>query len=371
MGEDHIFVATSNQIGADLEGAYTETLLPSRCNVIVTHLAKADRVILVGTHQALEKIRRTAGDEANPAYEISGELLALMRETFDLIIVDEGHYEPAVSWSRGVREFNLPTVLLSATPYRNDYKSFRVRGRFLFNYPYADAVRQRIIRSVEIVEPPKVKAGHGDDAVKNFVKMLKAELPSRIEEAKKWFKTDTVPKIMVRADDLDKLVALQSEIDRVFKTGSVLIHDRARKTEHNKNRFTSVASAWLARPDAQFWIHQFKLMEGIDDPSFVALSIFDLMGNARQLVQQIGRVTRHSNGDRRLKQISWVFATPSNAERIQTSWSRYLAYETYEPPRDCRRPQLLRGRACYEQDNKQVRTGGSPAGGTHGAGSRS
>ena len=42
-----------------------------------------------------------------------------------------------------------------------------------------------------------------------------------------------------------------------------------------------------------------------------------------------------------------------------------------EPPRDCRRPQLLRGRACYEQDNKQVRTGGSPAGGTHGAGSRS
>jgi hypothetical protein len=159
--------------------------------------------------------------------------------------------------------------------------------------------------------------------------MLKAELPDRIEEAKKGFKAETVPKIMVRADDLDKLVALQSEIDRVFKTASVLIHDRARKTPKNKNRFTSVASACLARPDAQFWIHQFKLMEGIDDPSFVALAIFDLMGNARQLVQQIGRVTRHSNGDRRLKQISWVFATSSNETKIQTSWDRYIAYETY------------------------------------------
>jgi transposase-like protein len=30
-----------------------------------------------------------------------------------------------------------------------------------------------------------------------------------------------------------------------------------------------------------------------------------------------------------------------------------------EPPRDCRRPQLLRGRACYEQDNEQVFTGGT------------
>ncbi|MDT8278588.1 DUF4365 domain-containing protein [Roseomonas mucosa] len=30
-----------------------------------------------------------------------------------------------------------------------------------------------------------------------------------------------------------------------------------------------------------------------------------------------------------------------------------------EPPRDCRRPQLLRGRVYYEQDDEQVCTGGS------------
>ena len=79
----------------------------------------------------------------------------------------------------------------------------------------------------------------------------------------------------------------------------------------------------------KFWVHQSKLMEGIDDPSFVAVAIFDLMGNARQLVQQIGRATRYSKGDRRLRQTGWVFGSPANANRIQTSWNRYISYEEY------------------------------------------
>ena len=102
--------------------------------------------------------------------------------------------------------------------------------------------------------------------------------------------------------DLETLVELQTTIDRTFATESVLIHDRAERKRRNPNRFTSVSAAQTARPDAQFWIHQFKLMEGIDDPSFVAVAIHDLMGNARQLVQQIGRITRYSKGDRRVNQ---------------------------------------------------------------------
>lgn len=49
--------------------------------------------------------------------------------------------------------------------------------------------------------------------------------------------------------------------------------------------------------------------------------------------------------------------------------SLWLALATQlEPPLDCRTPQLLRGRACYAQDNEQVRAEGKPAGGMHGAG---
>ena len=54
---------------------------------------------------------------------------------FDLVVVDEGHYE-LVPRSRSVRELKRPTVLLSATPFRNDYKLFQVKGRFVFNYPF-------------------------------------------------------------------------------------------------------------------------------------------------------------------------------------------------------------------------------------------
>lgn len=71
------------------------------------------------------------------------------------------------------------------------------------------------------------------------------------------------------------------------------------------------------------------MMEGIDDPAFVAVGIFDLMGNARQLVQQIGRVTRYSGGDGQVRQTGFVLALSANAERIRTTWDRYQGYENY------------------------------------------
>jgi superfamily II DNA or RNA helicase len=326
VSDGQLFTATTESFGSDLETVYTETFLPSHCTAMLAHLEETDRAVLVGTHQALDKIRRTALGDGG----ICAQLLDRIKETFDLVIVDEGHYEPAVSWSRGVRDFNLPTVLLSATPYRNDYKSFRVRGRFLFNYPHADAVRDRIVRPVEVIVPDDNQAEDAEDAVSRFVTLLRSELPARLESTGRWFKDeDTLPKVMVRADDLDTLEALQAAINAAFGTKSVLIHDRAKKNDQNHDRFTAVSSAISTRPDAQFWIHQYKLMEGIDDPSFVAIAIFDLMGNARQLVQQIGRATRYSNGDGRIRQTGWVIASPANARRIRTSWERYAAYEAY------------------------------------------
>lgn len=326
--EGQLFTANAAAIGAELEALYSETLLPSTVVGVNTHLATADRAILVGTHQALDMIRKTAADRDDPQAKTFQDALRRIKDTFHLVLVDEGHYEPAVSWSRGVREFNLPTILLSATPYRNDYKSFRVRGRFLFNYPYADAIHDRVVRPLEIVPAGDFPGGNAS-AVEKFVKFLGEALPPRLATTDRWFKKATLPKVMVRADELDKLIELQTAIDAEFGTKSVVIHDRAKPVPHNPSRFSSVSAALRARPDAQFWIHQYKLMEGIDDPSFVAVAIFDLMGNGRQLVQQIGRVTRVSNGDRRLNQTAWLLASPANTDRIRISWNRYAGYENY------------------------------------------
>lgn len=336
MGFEHegtaLFTAAAEEFGNALESVYVEQFLPKNVGMIAQHLTEpdSDRAILVGTHQALGDIRKTAHDPDDGGSQGAATLLAYIRDQFDLVIVDEGHYEPAISWSRGVREFNLPTLLLSATPYRNDYKSFRVRGRYLFNFPYRQAVDGRIIRPADIIVP------QGDDrpvgreaAIPQFVGILHHELPDRLREAERWFRNGATPKVMVRGDDLETLTLLQSEINRVFQTRAVVIHDRAKKTPANHDMFTDVASALRSRADAQFWVHQNKLMEGIDDSSFVAVAIFDLMGNARQLVQQIGRATRHSNGEDGVPQTGWILSTPANAERIRTAWERYQGYEDY------------------------------------------
>jgi superfamily II DNA or RNA helicase len=43
-----------------------------------------------------------------------------LRRKIDLVIVDEGHREPAPKWAQAVRGLGRPTLLLTATPYRND-----------------------------------------------------------------------------------------------------------------------------------------------------------------------------------------------------------------------------------------------------------
>ncbi|UWR61414.1 DEAD/DEAH box helicase [Phaeobacter inhibens] len=327
-----LFTAEADVFGTTLDNVYVEQFLPKNVDMMVQHLGdrETDRAILVGTHQALGDIRKKAHNPDDGGSAVATTLLAHIRNQFDLVIVDEGHYEPAISWSRGVREFNLPTLLLSATPYRNDYKSFRVRGRYLFNYPYRQAVDERIIRPADIIAP-EGDAGPvaREAAVPQFVDILHRELPDRLKDAERWFLNDVAPKVMVRGDDLETLTLLQTEINRVFDTQAVVIHDRAKKTLQNRDMFTCVASALRTRPDAQFWIHQNKLMEGIDDPSFVAIAIFDLMGNARQLVQQIGRATRYSKGENGVPQVGWVLSTPANVERIRTAWQRYQGYEEY------------------------------------------
>jgi superfamily II DNA or RNA helicase len=57
-----------------------------------------------------------------------------------LVVVDEGHYEPAPTWAMAVRGLARPTVLFTATPYRNDLKYFNIdRHRYNYQYSHAEA----------------------------------------------------------------------------------------------------------------------------------------------------------------------------------------------------------------------------------------
>ncbi|MDF0522945.1 DEAD/DEAH box helicase family protein [Bradyrhizobium yuanmingense] len=339
--------------GNPVPSAYIAKLLPSTVKSILDADPTQERMVLVGTLQAMDMIRRDAQKAIEPSPTTdslrAADLLKLIGK-FDLVVVDEGHYEPAISWSRAIRDADLPTVLFSATPYRNDYKSFRVRGRFVFNQPIDDAIGERIIRKPrfaqldgfarlpsksaisplsELTDDTETDAQHSvrdrADAAK-FAKALvlaakSIATPPGVEH----------PKIIVRADERAKLDMLHDEIERVSGESALTIHHAIKRNDASKRRFNSVKAAQSipANAEVRYWLHQTKLLEGVDDSSFVAVAVYDVFGNARQLVQQIGRVLRSSDERRKNRQEAVVMASPEMVSRMEESWDHYLDFERY------------------------------------------
>ncbi|NRB54908.1 MAG: DEAD/DEAH box helicase family protein [Salinicola sp.] len=342
--------------GPGVEPTSIEILLPNstRTKKICNMVVDSDRTVLVGTLQALDKIRtdrdklkrKGAGGQLEDAKVAELARLDRILEllgTFDLVVVDEGHYEPAPSWSRSVRELALPTILLSATPFRNDYKLFTVRGSFAYNFSFPKAAEAKIVREVHFATLDSQDGSA--TAIDSSNKDTDQELTDGDASAIKTFATQLLElapqltkdhpagaKIIVRAASWSALAALQPLLAGSRKANAVLIHDQVGKGENRKGhplRFVTVREAQNKAEEATFWLHQTKLLEGIDDPMFVAVAILDDFTNERQLVQQIGRVLRSTDAKRQQIQTATVVAR--NAEqfaRLKTSWEQYLAFET-------------------------------------------
>lgn len=338
--------------------AKVELLLPNpgRLRSLMA-LPDGDRAVVVGTMQALDGVRiardrlerklRQKGELSDAdaeALQVATKMMAWLKG-FDLVIVDEGHYEPAPSWSRSIRELRLPTVLLSATPFRNDYKLFQVKGRFVFNYPFAMASSEKIIRAVTLGSLPAVAASRPpalDDAedtgaeqmvtaedrsaVEAFVAALKAELPGLLSGS-----GVANAKAIVRAASYEILELLQSELEQAFGETPVLIHDRVegKAADKERRRYNNVGLARKVAADATLWLHQSKLLEGIDEPTYVVVAIFDPFTNARQFVQQVGRVLRSTDPTRTVQQTAYVLLPSDVHAAAEAEWRRYLEFEAY------------------------------------------
>lgn len=341
--------------GSGVEPAAIEILLPNgtRTEQICNRAGGSSRTVLVGTLQALDKIRtdrdklrrKAASGRLEDAKVVELARLDRILEllgTFDLVVVDEGHYEPAPSWSRSVRELARPTILLSATPFRNDYKLFTVRGSFTYNFPFPKAADAKIVRQVRFAtldahngsatainsskEDTDQALTHDDkSAIKTFARQLLELAPSLTKDR------PAGSRIIVRAASWSALATLQPLLAGSEQTNAVLIHDQVGKGDNRKLhplRFVTVREAQMKAGGAIFWLHQTKLLEGIDDPMFVAVAILDGFTNDRQLVQQIGRVLRSTDAKRQQIQTATVVArNVEHLERLQTSWAQYLAFE--------------------------------------------
>lgn len=109
-------------------------LLPSKAAADLA-AAGGEQRIYVATIAALEDLHRDAP-----------QVYARLAHSLGAVLVDEGHYEPAPDWSRAVRELGQPVVLFTATPYRNDFKYFKVDPAFRYTYTHEKAEASGHIR---------------------------------------------------------------------------------------------------------------------------------------------------------------------------------------------------------------------------------
>lgn len=116
-----------------------EMFLPSNISSLLKTHADASRLVLVGTAQSLAEIHRR--------HQKSYKALA---KQASLLVFDEGHREPARTWGEAARGLGAPSVLFSATPYRNDYALFDIEKNFVETLSFHDALKDRCIRSVDV-----------------------------------------------------------------------------------------------------------------------------------------------------------------------------------------------------------------------------
>lgn len=276
-------------------------------------LKKPEVKVIVCTFSTLTELRRTMST-----------LYAELASFIDTVIVDECHYEPAIEWGKSVKELRRPTVLLTATPYRNDLKLFRIRDGqdAVFQYTHEAAEREGIVRPLST----RVLQGAPDvgSLSREFIATWKASTSGNQL-------ISTSPRAIIccaSAADIRSVVALL----RSAGLDAIGIHDTFVGT--STNGLTKDVPALDI--SASIWVHQNKLTEGLDDHRFCCLAFFCPINNDRKLVQQIGRILRRSGSDR--AGASALMLAPSDY-KLGDRWS---AYRDFEKDADLQSPERYR-----------------------------
>jgi superfamily II DNA or RNA helicase len=278
----------------------TELFTPTTLSRKLKNLGDAG--VLICTNQTLQALRKS-----NSGFN-------RLQQWASLVLIDEGHREPAPQWAEAVRDLQRPTILFTATPYRNDLRLFDVSDRFFYSYTFVDAIDDNLVRDVDFIDGlwPRDSASTIGDFVRKLIETRKyAEKESGVPHG--------AMRVIVRCNEADDIKAIAREIES--RGESVIgVHERFMR------RDGSIFRRDVPDPkdeQAHFWVHQYKLLEGLDDPAFRLVALFHGFPNARNLVQQVGRVIR--NPDRQPAQKAFVLA--HREDRQRDLWRRFIDYE--------------------------------------------
>jgi len=281
----------------------TQTFTPSSLDDAVE--ASNEGAAILCTAQTLEMLHRPVrtGTGNRKRYK-------RLREAVDYLLFDEGHREPSPKWAQACQGLRCPIVLFSATPYRNDFSLFNVDNEFTYSYRFQNARSDNYVRRVDFVDLDF-------DSVDDFSNQLVDFYENQLEERKP--ESVDEPRVIVRCDSMANVRRVTESL-RSQDVDAIGIHHRLDVDDLEYAR-QSVPNP--KNEDAKFWAHQYKLIEGIDDPSFCLVAIFDDLSNARSLVQQVGRIVRNPS---RSPDESAIVLTDEESNQKEF-WNKYLVFE--------------------------------------------
>ncbi|WP_436371798.1 DEAD/DEAH box helicase [Cytobacillus sp. BC1816] len=227
-----------------------------------------ENIILVATMKAIDDIKKTK------------ETYETIKNKIDLIIFDEGHREPASGWRETIRNLNKKVILFSATPIRNDNKGFIFDRKYFYNYSIQSAVRDKHIREAKFC---KVDCYDIESFIDKSLEKIKV---FRIENG------NPDIKVIFRVEKSDDIKEIKKKLIEKYSEESIAIHDNFNKEEDLGNYKNVPDSAEI---NEIIWIHQNKVIEGIDNNQFSVLCIYSSFRDVRSLVQQVGRVIRKND----------------------------------------------------------------------------
>lgn len=264
---------------------------------------KKNKFIIVTTIQALQSIsiNKNIENEFNEFKKLA-----------DCIIFDEGHKEPAYTWGDTIRSFKIPTILFSATPYRNDYKIFNIDKTNFFALEHEYSVSQKFLRNLVIK-----RINSKPYNTSTFLNDLLSEVNKLEPILKK--QGISSPKIIIRCENVEDIKRMVTSL-RKLKKRVIGIHENLPKGPDYSKQIPSLTE----QSKYDFYIHQYKLIEGIDNPDFCIVAIYSDFRSTRLLIQQIGRVLR--NPQKLENQNAYLFC--NNDKLINEEWTKYLKYDS-------------------------------------------
>ena len=215
-------------------------------------------------------------------------------EFFDLLLIDEAHHSPAVTWQAILDAFpKAKRALFTATPFRRDRKE--IKGTIVFSYPLSEAAKDGVFGQIKF-EP--ILVGPDDDPDVEIARKVETALAADR-------KAGLAHSILVRADTKARADELLTKYQKHTKLKLWIVH-----SGHSVKRVRDTIRKLLSKElDGVVCVNM--LGEGFDFPN---LKIAGLHAPHRSLgvtLQFIGRFAR--TGDKTIGTARF-FAVPAEIE---------------------------------------------------------